>query len=301
MDISNRLGRLESIMFRAPGPRARGGALADRLSDHDAALKRLAERIDSLDRHTEDNAKTTTNIGAQVESLTGMVGRLQRSDTGQTAIQQNDHSALADYMSRLQALEEKLGSLEDRVENIKAATEPADQPLRMAMIAATLRMAAERGFSYAPELDSARALGFDAAAIAALEPFAETGIPSQNDLSREMSSNIPELLRVSVPAAHEGTSPDRQQAGDKLVRIRPVGDTHGDDPASIINRIEVAMTHRDLAAIIAEIDKLPPPAKAIAQDWQTRARQREAALAAVRRMESASFSALGEQAAPDPR
>jgi hypothetical protein len=76
-----------------------------------------------------------------------------------------------------------------------------------------------------------------------------------------------------------------------------VKDEPGDDPSAVLSRIEFKMVQQDTDAIVAELDKLPAPAKEVAQPWRTRATARRDAMEAVRLMATASLAKLGEPAA----
>ena len=95
----------------------------------------------------------------------------------------------------------------------------------------------------------------------------------------------------------DGSYLDRLQAhAERLVRIRPAGDRPGDDPATVIGRIERDMARRDLAAVLAEFDKLPAPAQAVADAWRKKALARQTAGAASAKLVAASFAKLGASA-----
>ena len=119
-----------------------------------------------------------------------------------------------------------------------------------------------------------------------------------NELFRELSVLVPELLRVSAPAGHDGGYLDRLQASaTKMMNIRPVGDVPGDDPSTVIGRIEMKMVRQDVVGAVAELDKLPAPAKELGQPWRQKALARQAAIDSARRIAAASFTKLAEPAA----
>ena len=80
------------------------------------------------------------------------------------------------------------------------------------------------------------------------------------------------------------------------MRIRPVGDQAGDDPATVIGRIDRDMARRDLPAVLAELDKLPAPAQAVADGWRKKALARQTAGEASSKLVAASFDKLGASA-----
>jgi hypothetical protein len=181
----------------------------------------------------------------------------------------------------------------------EASVPKPDEALRYALVAAGLRSALERGEPFTEELTAAKTVGIDPALLGQLGPFASTGVPNVQDLFRELGGLIPEMLKVSAPAAQEGSYLDRLQAhAERLVRIRPVGDQAGDDPATVIGRIERDMARRDLTAVLAELDKLPAPAQAIAETWRKKALARQTAGAASAKLVAASFAKLGASTGP---
>jgi len=308
-ELSMRFARLSSPAL--PAPVAANPALADRLAALEAEVKPLAARIDETDRRTRDAASAAKRAGERADEVAGEINEIKTAGTDPTALPQSDRTTLAGLAARLDAAEAALKSIQQ-----SSAASAADMPLRGAMVATALRMAVERGDPFAAELAAARTIGLDPAALAVLEPFAAAGVPRRNELFREFSALLPELIRVSAggPAAQQdrsgndaGNYLDRLLAGaEKLVRIRPVGqggqggDLRGDDPAAVIGRIELAMTRQDVAGIVAELDKLPAPARESAEPWRKKALAREAAIAAARRLAAASLAGLVEQPAPAP-
>jgi hypothetical protein len=83
----------------------------------------------------------------------------------------------------------------------------------------------------------------------------------------------------------------------KLVRItRTDSAPTGNDPASIIARIDIDARSGDLAGALANIGRLPPQTRALADDWAEKAQAREAAVAASRRLAAEAVAALGRPA-----
>jgi hypothetical protein len=172
-----------------------------------------------------------------------------------------------------------------------------DKAGRAAVAAASLRNAVERDRPFAAELAAARSLGLDERALSLLEPFAATGLPKRNDLFRDLSALLPELRRVSQPPGQDLGYLDRLQASAaRMLNIRPVKDEPGDDPPTILSRIEFKMVQQDIDAIITELDRLPPQAKDVAQPWRAMATARRDAVEAARLLATTSLAKLGEPA-----
>jgi hypothetical protein len=307
-DVEARLAALESALKATPAPAAAAPdpSLANRIGALEAAVTPLAARVAELERRVGDNTDVARGAGERADTVAGLLDELKKNGAEQSALAQQDRSTLESFADRLKALEALVAWLKSTQEEFdSAARAPAvaapDTAVRVAVIAAALRTAVERDYPFTAELAAARTLGLDDKALAALEPFAATGVPSQNELFRDLSALVPELLRVSAPAGHDGGYLERLQASaTKMMNIRSAGDVPGDDPANVIGRIEVKMVRQDVAGVMAELDKLPAPAKELAQPWRRKALARQAAIDAARRIATAAFAKLGEPAAPEP-
>jgi hypothetical protein len=299
-ELSARVSRLES----APPAAAPGSGTADaaaikelstRLATVEAGMKPMAERVAELDRQNGDNATAARQARERAEAVAKAMADVNRADADQDKLHQNAKAELASLNGRLDAMEMLVKAIRDQV--AESAAPKADEPLRFALVAAGLRFALERGEPFAAELAAAKTVGVDPALLASVGPFAATGVPNQPELFRELSVLIPEILKASGPAGQDGNYLDRLQAhAEKLVRIRPAGDRPGDDAATVIGRIDRNMARRDLPGVLAELDKLPAPAQAIAESWRKKAQARQAASAASAQLVAASFARLGAPA-----
>jgi hypothetical protein len=165
----------------------------------------------------------------------------------------------------------------------------------LAVIAALLQAAVERGDPFGAELAAAKSLAADAKTLASLDPFAAAGIPSAATLARELSGLTPALRQASGATTRDGNFLDRLAANaEKIVRIRPIDETPGDDTAAIVARIELRAAQSDLVGALAELAKLPPAVRVPAQDWIAKAEARNAAIALSRRFASDALAALGQ-------
>lgn len=304
-DMSARLAKFESALGATAQP-SPDLALTNRIAALESSVMPLAERFADLERRARDNAAAARGANERADAVASLLDELKKSGADRNALAQHEQSTLAGFADRLKALEALEAALKSKQEEIDRAVsappvEMPDRPARVAVVAAALRNSVERDFPFAAELAAARALGLDEKALAALEPFAATGVPTPNTLFRDLSALVPELLRVSAPAGRDGSYLDRLQASaTKMMNIRPVGDMPGDDPATVISRIDLKMVRQDIAGVVAELDKLPAPAKELAQPWRKKALARQAAIDAARRIATASFEKLGEPTAPEP-
>ncbi len=278
----------------SPAETAADRSLVDRIAKIEASLYPMANRVDDLDRGVHDNATALHTAGEHLAAVAGLVADLKKADTREIQQPQNQRSEPDGLTDRVAALGVELGSIEARLG--KSTSGAPDKALRVAVVAVALRAVVERDRPFTAELAAARTLGVDSNVLAALEPFAAKGVPNPNELMRELSALVPQMLRVSTPAGPDGSYLDRLQVNaTKLMNIRPVGDAQGDDPATVIGRIDLKMVRPDIAGVMAELDKLPAPAQELAQPWRAKAQAREAAINAARQLAAESLVKLAMQ------
>jgi hypothetical protein len=267
----------------------RVGDLESRIAALDAMLAPLGDRIAALER---------ADKAAGLFAVPPPPPRAEGGD-GQDRTQQN--AALEALAHRVTALESRQAALQQKQEGLDRLATAPDKTIRVATVATALRGAVERNSPFTAELAAARSLGLDESALASLAPFAATGLPTRTELFRSLSTLVPELRRLSVPSAQDLGYLDRLQASAvKMLNIRPVRDEPGDDPATVVSRIEFKMPQQDIEAMVAELDKLPAPAREIAQGWRTQALARQEALESARLIATASLAKLGEPAMRGP-
>jgi len=299
-DLTARVSRLES----APPPASSAAAdtgelkgLGTRIAAVETAVKPIAGQLTEIERQGSANAKAAQDASSRADTVAKAMADVQKTGVDQEKSQQGTRTEVAGLVGRLGSLESQVKQVGDQI--AEASVPKPDEALRYALVAAGLRSALERGEPFTEELAAAKTVGIDPALLGQLGPLASTGVPNVQDLFRELGGVIPEMLKVSAPAAQEGSYLDRLQAhAERLVRIRPVGDQAGDDPATVIGRIERDMARRDLTAVLAELDKLPAPAQAIAETWRKKALARQTAGAASAKLVAASFAKLGASTGP---
>jgi hypothetical protein len=283
----------------SPDKGTEAAELEKRMAAVDTALASLAERVATLDRMVRESVAVARAATERADRAVRLMDETRRSGDEQEAAQQLDRGALDDLASRIKTLESRqmtLRQVQERLDRLAGAAAP-DKAARAAVVTAALRNAVERDRPFAAELAAARTIGVDEGALASLVPFATTGLPRRADLFRELSALLPELRRMSAPPGQDLGYLDRLQASAvRMLKIRPVKDEPGDDPAAILSRIEFRMARVDIDATVTELDKLPPQAKELAQPWRTKALVRRDAVEAARLMATASLVKLGEPA-----
>jgi hypothetical protein len=243
--------------------------------------------VADLARRADDNATATREARGQADAA------LTAADAAKAAAEKNNVEALANRVAALERASKTLG--DEVAKSLTAAG--GDRPLRAVVAAQALRAAVERGDAFAAELAAAKALAPGAPALAPLEPFAANGLPSGATMARQLSDLAPAMLKAVDAPAPQGGFLDRLQANaEKLVRIRPVGEAPGDDPAAVISRAQAKAARSDLAGAVAELNALPANVRAPAEDWIKKAEARNAAVNASRRFVADALAALGKAA-----
>jgi hypothetical protein len=226
---------------------------------------------------------------------------------------------LAPLERRLAALEGRLKPLEERLAPMQSALDQMRESLRAASVAETTRAqsgadqsraaaqaavaqalfaALDAGRPFAAELDALANLGAAAPRIDALKPFAQTGAPRLDALTRAFAQAEPGASRALAQAlapAGDGEASwfDRLARGASgLVRVRPAGDPDATSPADAMARIERALARGDLRGALAEWERMPEPARAASADWAKAARARLGADEAARSLFAEALSRL---------
>jgi hypothetical protein len=278
-ELAARLAKLEAAVAN-PRPAQLDPAVANRVSAIEGEIKALAESVGVHNRRSDEAVATAREARARADATA---------------------AALAELAQKLErtskAFEVALAKIERNVQQ-----PGTDRAGRLAIAAAALESTVARGAPFAAELAAVKAQISDSKApadqstLAALEPFASTGLPSANALAAEMSDLAPALTQASgVPPREGGGFLERLQTGaERLVRIRRVEEVAGSDPAAIIARVEFKAVHGDIAGALAELASLPEAARAPAAAWIKKAQARAAALDASRKLAADSLAGLGK-------
>jgi hypothetical protein len=292
--VTARLGKIEAVLANAP-------ATDTAIKTTDTAMKATADNVASLGKRVDELAAGMRDMRTRAESAASSADAAQKAaDAAQKSAANVPGSAQANIdaealSNRIAALEQSARS-SDREQAAQQAAQVADDKVsRRAVVASALRDSVERGSPFVAELAAAKIFAADANALAQLEPFAATGVPSVTSLARELSTLAQPMMKAIGEPVRTGSVMEKLQAGaEKLVRIRPVGETAGDDPATVVGRIEAKAARNDIAGALVELNKLPPSVRAPAEGWMKRAASRDAAIAAGRQFAADALGALGK-------
>jgi hypothetical protein len=267
-DLTARIGKLEQSSKAAITPQ--NTALSERLTSVENAMRALGVTLTALNRRVEESAAAVSATRDRADAVAKATEALQ---------------------AKLDGIEQSAKATQDKV----AQNAGADTAARRALAAVALRDAVAHGAPYVDELAVVKQLGADAQNVAALDPLAASGVPTEAALSRELNALLPSMIAAAgADASKAGGFLDRLQANaNKLVRIHPIDEPAGDSASAVLARIEGKAAHNDFAGIGAELDKLPPKVRTLADDWRARLAARNAAIAASRKLAAGAAAALG--------
>jgi hypothetical protein len=291
-EIEAQLDKLRGAMQATP-PDA---GLTPRIGNMETQTKALNDAIAALTHRVDEIATSTRNLATEAKAAAAAAATAA-AEEGKAAAQSKDQSGDLDQIAkRIETLENAVKTLS--ADTARASSSADDHLARAAAAAAALAAVVERGAPFNAELASVTALGADENAVAALTPFAADGLPSAAALSRELVQLLPALRQATMAAPNESSLIARLELNaQKLVRItRTDSAPTGDDPSSIISRIDTDARSGDITGALADIARLTPQPRALAADWAKKAQAREAAVGASRRITAEAAAALGKPA-----
>ncbi|MBI4273446.1 MAG: hypothetical protein HY659_01930 [Rhizobiales bacterium] len=292
LDLSDQLTRLEKQLndVTARPSQAPDGTLGDDIAARLSAIERaLAERATpSAGASDAVLAERLIAAEATVKTLTESLSALNRRAEDNTALARDARNRADAAVSRVETAQSDAAKRESET--------GGDHAVRYAIAALVLQGAVGRGEPFVAEFAAAKALAGDSTALASLESFAATGVPSTATLARELSALLPALVLGSEETPAQGGIIERlQSSAQRLVRIRPIDETPGDDPKAIIARIEIRAAHADIAGALAELTRLPEALRNPVEPWIEKVGARTAALAASREVTAEAIAALAKR------
>jgi len=236
---------------------------SDELATLKTQVANLREQIANAPQATADTSALETRLAAlensasgggdlanKVSALESIVSTLQSDKSAQD-------TANAELTRRLSAAEAKINEPRDDIEVARA------------IASAGLKAAIDRGGPFLTELDTLSKVTPNDPAIQSLRPFANTGVPSRAELTR----NFPDVANAMLGSLNQadpnqGIFDRLTESALSLVKVRPVGNVEGEGPEAKIARMEDKLRNGDLKGAALEWDGLPEPAKAASADFK---------------------------------
>jgi len=287
-DLAQRLARIEA-------------ALAQQAAAVDRQVKPLTDRLADLDRRDQEVMAAAQiareRADAAAKSLADVAQQLAQLNAERARAPQVERADVDALAARLASLETATKAIGEQLARIAGTAAAGAGNARQAAVAIALYSAVERGLPYVSELDAVRPFA-DPATVSALEPFAKSGVPSAAALAHDASTLVPALVAAADTARPNGMFARLWLNAKRMIRLRPVGDVPGDDPAAVIARLERNAAHNDVDGVLAEANNLPAAARGPIEPWVKRAQARVAALAAADRLAADALKGASLGASP---
>ncbi|OLP59558.1 hypothetical protein BJF93_20280 [Xaviernesmea oryzae] len=218
-----------------------------------------------------DSREASEQVAALQDQLGQIAPRLSAVEQAQQRL--GDPTAeIATLKSTVETLQSQLGSLRQSSEALTGRLEETERKveapasevqLARAVAIAALKTAIDRGGPFQSELDAAKAVDPDEAALDQLKADASGGLPARRDLVQRFPAVADAMLSATrTPGGTgEGFLSRLMGSAGSLVRMRPVGEPQGNEPAAIVARIENRLSTGDLQGAQAEWQGLPDAAK----------------------------------------
>jgi hypothetical protein len=278
-DLSDRIGKVESRLSSNP-------------ATPDSSLR---ARVDSLETAANSLRDQSAALRKQVDLASATLNELKSAprDGGASP----DLPALTERLARL---EQAVHSLPDKPQ--APATASDDVRPRRLVIATVLETKVRRGEPYAAALAAAKAVAEDKAMLSPLDAAAETGVPTDAVLAKDLLALLPQLApspaseSQAAPANKGGLLGQLASNASKLVRVERADAPNSAPPDSNVQlqAIAAAARQNDVKRARAEIEKLPPEFKARLQPWLAHVDARDTALKTVTAFSSSALSAMSK-------
>lgn len=236
-------------------------------SDEIAALKTdlgsLRQQLANVPASTGDTSaleqriatlESTKGEAPQVDALSEKIATLESTLQSERSAQA---SATAELTRRLTDAETKINEPRDDIEVARA------------IASAGLKAAIDRGGPFLTELDTLSKVIPDDPAIASLQSFAATGVPSRSELMQKFPDVANAMLSaINQPDPNQGIVERLTESAFSLVKVRPVGNIEGETPDAMIARMENKLRNGDLQGAALEWNGLPEAARTASADYK---------------------------------
>ena len=190
----------------------------------------------------------------QVDGLSEKIAALESTLQSERSAQA---SATAELTRRLADAEAKINEPRDYIEVARA------------IASAALKAAIDRGGPFLTELDTLSKVTPDDPAIASLQSFAATGVPSRSELMQKFPDVANAMLSaINQPDPNQGIMERLTESAFSLVKVRPVGNIEGETSEAKIARMENKLRNGDLQGAALEWNGLPDAAKTASTDYK---------------------------------
>lgn len=264
------------------------GALEKRVGDLEGEARSTQASLAQLEnnlRQLQNELQKTANAGGPPADLGPLNERIAKLESDVAALDQKVDAQATKFASDLSALKNQKSSA------TQAAITHADADA-IVILASDLRRKVDSGAPFDAELAALEARGAAKDEIAALAPFASTGVATQAALMHQFAALAPQLLATEPEP--KGFLARLIHDARRLIRIRKTGDTEGTDLSAQIARVSAALSASRDDEALRNWNALSGDAKAKSQAFGDALQRRVAAENAAKAIEAAALAALAK-------
>ncbi|MEQ8295183.1 MAG: phage tail protein [Nitratireductor sp.] len=267
-ELSGRLQTLGEQVAAIQSSIAAGGA------GEEAALQTLDTRLKALEETVAGLAQGAgTDQPPQLDALNDRIAALDAALAKANEAAANATANGAANAEKLAAIETEIAALSERID-----AQAANPKVALAIAAAGLKSAIDRGVPFMTELETYAAIAPDTPEIAALRALAATGVPTRAEIERELGDAANRMIAAAAPADADAGFFERLLASlQSLVKVRPIGEVEGEGAGPTVARMESAIRAGDYQKAIAEFATLSDPVKAAGADFIAKVEARQTA------------------------
>jgi hypothetical protein len=264
-DLAQRVAKLEAEAARAPAAPAGGGQPT---GDADARIAALEQQLNAL----KASAGNTEQIAKRLSELQLAAGGREVL----TQSIQDIQSSTAATQGEVDRLRTQLAAVSPRLDKVEASmADRRQQALRaeaLVLAVGQLRRALEDSKPFAKELAAVKGLTSGdsdmSGLIDQLQPFADEGVRTQEDLEKDLARLAPEMVRSAIVG--DGQSWWRQALYhiESVISIRRIGAAvPGDDVDAVVARAQGKLDENDLKGAVAALQGLAGLPAEVAATW----------------------------------
>ncbi|MDO6964888.1 COG4223 family protein [Rhizobium alvei] len=217
----------------------------------------INEKLATLEKKAADmplanglSADADARISAIAQQVTDTAARIdsgfEKAETARAALE-----------LKLEALEKKVNAPRD------------DVAVAVAIAAAGLKAAIDRGGPFLAELDTLAGISPDDPVVKELQTYAAVGVPSRSQLIGQFPTVADTILASLVEEDPNQSLTDRlMESAFSAIKVRPVGNVEGEGPGSVVARMERKLQDGDLKGAALEWDTLPEKGKAASSSYK---------------------------------
>ncbi|UHD46589.1 hypothetical protein LUX29_05070 [Aureimonas altamirensis] len=279
--LSGDVSAMREVVEQIQSAQAAGGATTSPVSATDFSA--LSDRVAAAERTLQsgtsasgDLATALDDVRSQIDQVRQAADAAQQAATGAADTANSANEASTAARGDAQQAGQQVASIGSRVDAIESANRNA----AIALSAAALKAAIDRGGAFMPELEAYAQASGGGEAVDALRDSAASGVTTLAQLQADWPELERTLLLAVRPETANAPVQDQFMAGLRsLVTVRPEGAASetAEGPEGAVARMDSALRQGDLSTFLSERQTLPEPAQQASADFAARVEARRQA------------------------